>query len=464
MMPKLHKELPGFRGITACNDTTTEGVETITNAILVGFRPVLHALWRIECLRAGITAKECWITSGGRDIVDALRDLDKRAQGEQQAQQAHHIETFDFVAMYANIPVTSLLDNMEELLTLVFQHQAKEGFKSMYVRCGYKERGQKPVVRLVKWSKHEPVDKDNETKRTHQFYVGPVRLLRWIKFILEEGYVQFGSNMYKQASGIFMGTSPAPDLANDFAFMHELRFLKVLMNAHDQALATGIDSIYPHHFVEQFAVGTKRYIDDILTMTLGSKHNDGPVFEDIITQDGFYGGMYPSHVRDAEGNQVPSPISITKEQAGDTVHFLDMRFLQPKPGTTEIQMYDKREHMESLKDYRRFPHWETKLAKRALFATLHCQLCRFAIRCDPVEHFEVAAAKLIRDMMDNHYDVKFLDGKLYNFKHKFFNLSIATRHVRNVNTPEVRNQYWDKLRETVWARVRSGNFNGSNVV
>ena len=86
-------------------------------------------------------------------------------------------------------------------------------------------------------------------------------------------------------------------------------------------------------------------------MTLGSKHNDGPVFEDIITQDGFYGGMYPSHVRDANGHQVPSPISIKTEQAGGTVHFLDMRFLQPKPGTTEIQMYDVREHMESLKDF-----------------------------------------------------------------------------------------------------------------
>jgi len=70
----------------------------------------------------------------------------------------------------------------------------------------------------------------------------------------------------------------------------------------------------------------------------------------------------------------------------------------------------------------------------------------------------VAAAKLIRDMLDNHYDGKFLDGKLYNFKHKFFNLSLTTRHVRNVNIPEVRNKYWNKLRETVWARVRSGNF------
>lgn len=32
----------------------------------------------------------------------------------------------DVVAKYGNIPVTIILDKMEELLTLVFQHQAKE--------------------------------------------------------------------------------------------------------------------------------------------------------------------------------------------------------------------------------------------------------------------------------------------------------------------------------------------------
>ena len=29
---------------------------------------------------------------------------------------------------------------------------------------------------------------------------------------------------------MFMGTAPAPDLANDFAFMLELNFLKIMIN------------------------------------------------------------------------------------------------------------------------------------------------------------------------------------------------------------------------------------------
>lgn len=85
-----------------------------------------------------------------------------------------------------------------------------------------------------------------------------------------------------------------------------------------------------------------------------------------------------------------------------------------------------------------------KLAERVLVATLHCHMFRFAIRCDPVEHFGVAAVKLIRNMMDNHSDMKFLDRKLYNFTHVFFIFSKTTRHIRNVSIPEVRNQYWGR--------------------
>ena len=64
LMPKLHKAIPAFRGITACGGTTTEGVAKIVNAVLVGIRPVLDALWREECIRIGLVANKCWITSG----------------------------------------------------------------------------------------------------------------------------------------------------------------------------------------------------------------------------------------------------------------------------------------------------------------------------------------------------------------------------------------------------------------
>ena len=134
-MPKLQKAKPAFRGITSCCGTITEGIAKIVNAILVGIRPVLHAIWRKECLRIGVVAKECWITSGGSDIVELMRDMDKKAAsvtpiGENKL--PHQLETFDFVATYPNIPVSCLTRVMKELLELVFTYeQVTYGYKSI---------------------------------------------------------------------------------------------------------------------------------------------------------------------------------------------------------------------------------------------------------------------------------------------------------------------------------------------
>ena len=44
--------------------------------------------------------------------------------------------------------------------------------------------------------------------------------------------------------------------------------------------------------------------------------------------------MYPSFIEDADGEEIENPISIVKEQSGETVHFLDMEIVQHKPGVS----------------------------------------------------------------------------------------------------------------------------------
>ena len=74
--------------------------------------------------------------------------------------------------------------------------------------------------------------------------------------------------------------------------------------------------------------------------------------------------------------------SIIKEQSGETVHFLDMEIVQSKPGVSQIRMYDKRDHMETLAEYRRYPHVETRLSQSCIYATLHCQLNSVGLQQD----------------------------------------------------------------------------------
>ena len=111
--------------------------------------------------------------------------------------------------------------------------------------------------------------------------------------------------------------------------------------------------------------------------------------------------MCPSFIEDADGEKIENPISIVKEQSGETVHFLDMEIVQSKPGVSQIIMYDKLDHMSTSAESRRYPHVETRLSQSGIEATLHCQLWRFATRCTDILYFQIAAAKLIKDMIEN---------------------------------------------------------------
>ena len=85
-------------------------------------------------------------------------------------------------------------------------------------------------------------------------------------------------------------------------------------------------------------------------------------------------------------------------------------------------MYDKRDHMETLEQYRRYPHIETRLSKKCSYATLRCQRCRFAIRCSEIHFFQAAAAKkknLMTDMIRHGYAKERLRSKLQNFRKTF---------------------------------------------
>ena len=120
----------------------------------------------------------------------------------------------------------------------------------------------------------------------------------WVPGLLRvnEGCVQFGPYMYRQTSGVFMGTSPAPEQANDFAFWHEYElFLTHMVNEYKQ-YGPGR---YPFEFISQYAGSTKQYIDDI---TVSRGHTIGPSLQDIILQNGVFYGMYPTTtVREFDG-------------------------------------------------------------------------------------------------------------------------------------------------------------------
>ena len=77
-----------------------------------------------------------------------------------------------------------------------------------------------------------------------------------------------------------MGTSPAPELASNFTFWHGLEFLLRIVNEHKQSGP----SQNPFEFTNQFATRTKRYIDDMFTVSRG--HTPGLSLKNVISREG----------------------------------------------------------------------------------------------------------------------------------------------------------------------------------
>ena len=100
-----------------------------------------------------------------------------------------------------------------------FKHQSQHGLRSIELRWSYANDHTCPVAREASWSSKQP--QPITANSTSHVWVGPDTIFSWLKCVLNEGCVQFGPYMYRQTSGVFMGTSPAAELANDFAFWHE---------------------------------------------------------------------------------------------------------------------------------------------------------------------------------------------------------------------------------------------------
>ena len=79
---------------------------------------------------------------------------------------------------------------------------------------------------------------------------------------------------------------------------------------------------------------------------------------------------------------------------------------------------------------------KTRLSYSCKCDTLHCQLCRFAIRCSEIEIFQKAAAKLTKNMINNRYIRVKLRNKLHNFKSSLFERSPITTIRKGSKKPE----------------------------
>ena len=107
----------------------------------------------------------------------------------------HRFETYDFEAMYSNMPDAELQEIMLKFLESTFEHQSQHGLRSIELRWSFVNDHTRPVAREASWSSEQPQPMTANNNKSH-VWVGPDEIFRWLKCVLNEGGVQFGPYMY----------------------------------------------------------------------------------------------------------------------------------------------------------------------------------------------------------------------------------------------------------------------------
>ena len=87
-------------------------------------------------------------------------------------------------------------------------------------------------------------------------------LFEWLKFLIDNVYIQVGNMVFRQRTGIPIGTDCAPLLANLFLFYHEYKYMRHLISSNLRLAKKFSNAV--------------RYTDDLLTLNNSNFANEIP--------------------------------------------------------------------------------------------------------------------------------------------------------------------------------------------
>ena len=158
------------------------------------------------------------------------------------------MSTYDFSTLFSTLPHNLIKEKLTELIEQTFY---REG--SLYLACNDKNAfftSEQPK-RYKLWSCQKMCDA--------------------LHYLLDNIFIRFGSNLYRQTVGIPMGTNCAPLVADLFLFCYERDFMLSLSDNNQTDIFEAFNSI-------------SRYLDDLLSI-------DNPYFEQMVGQ------IYPTELQ-----------------------------------------------------------------------------------------------------------------------------------------------------------------------
>ena len=231
---KQHKTPVGNRFIVSGKRCTTKKLsKVLLNVFQLVFKTLkYHCQYKCKFLKT----KSYWIIDNSEDIHRDIKQLNNK-------KKASTIYSYDFTKLYTNIPHGMLKDNILYVIEEVFKIKEYPDFIKINMKS-------------ATWAKKKP-------DKTNVMYLNKDDVLSLLEYLLNNIYVKYRDNIFRQVIGVPMGTDCAPDLANLFLFAFEYKYIIGLIDVKS-------DDIKRFKFIY-------RYIDDLLVL------NDNGHFDSAYT-------------------------------------------------------------------------------------------------------------------------------------------------------------------------------------
>ena len=345
--PKLHKSPVKHRFIAGSSKCTTKQLSSLLTKILTGIKTGLEKYCSIKTSHTAVN--NMWILKNSTNLQSSL--------GHLGVHRATSIQTFDFSTLYTSIPHDLLKSRMNNITNNAFKH-----------KNGATRYTQIKVGRNESYFTSDPLNSDNKYTAND--------ICRMIEFLVDNIYVRFGGQLFRQMVGILMGTNCAPLLADLFLCSYENELLDKLIKEGKRKLARKFNLSY-------------RYIDDLISF-------NNKRFKEFISD------IYPKELTISETTESTSIAS-----------YLDLLFIQDKNNNIMTKLYDKRDtfgfHIVN------FPFMSNNIPSAPAYGVYPFQLIRYARCCSNYSDFLLRHRALVTRLLSQGYNVNRLSNTFKKF-------------------------------------------------
>jgi len=324
-IPKMHKRpYSKQRYIAASYACTTKDVSAILTKCLKLVEKQHGIICRQYEKNFGINPM--WIIHTSQSVHYSAASLNHK-------KRAKDIRTYDFSTLYTSIPHRQLRKELRWIIKEAFK-SSKYSFISVY--------------------KHDARWTNSPGKNTQHLDCNKViRLMNWL---LDNIYVTFGDQLFRQVIGIPMGTDCAPFLANLFLYSYEYKWIDKQRKLNNWHVLT--------HFRN-----CSRYIDDLLMI------NNADKMKKYMT------AIYPKEL-----------VLVPDDTDGKSCPFLDLQ-VTITDSIISTSIYDKRDafHFPIVN----FPTLTGNIPKRSSYGVFTGELVRYARGCSYLEDFKLRTLSLV---------------------------------------------------------------------